>query len=211
MKSRLLVASALLALVTASPAFAERHDNDDSSSDDRPRPSRDAGPHGDQPDQTVRPEGGMRAGRGDNGTMAPATDGMRGDRRDNGTNTMTRPRGGMRPNSGADMMSPRGGAMGTGAQVHNRAFDSMRRVFNAPRRFHFGTYQRPNGWYWHRWRYGEFLPGIFFARNYWILDWEDFALDDPPPGTVWVRYGDDAILIDEYTGEVIQVVYGIFY
>jgi Ni/Co efflux regulator RcnB len=31
------------------------------------------------------------------------------------------------------------------------------------------------------------------------------------PGTVWVRYGDDALLIDQYTGEVIQVAYGIFW
>ena len=37
------------------------------------------------------------------------------------------------------------------------------------------------------------------------------ALDPPPPGTVWVRYGNDALLIDRYSGEVIQVVYGIFY
>ena len=33
----------------------------------------------------------------------------------------------------------------------------------------------------------------------------------PMPGTVWVRYGDDALLIDRYTGEVIQVAYGIFW
>ena len=33
----------------------------------------------------------------------------------------------------------------------------------------------------------------------------------PPPGTVWVRYGRDALLIDRYTGEVIQVEYSVFY
>jgi hypothetical protein len=33
----------------------------------------------------------------------------------------------------------------------------------------------------------------------------------PPPGTVWVRYGSDAVLIDRDTGEVIRVVYNIFY
>ena len=33
----------------------------------------------------------------------------------------------------------------------------------------------------------------------------------PPPDAVWVRYGDDALLIDRYTGEVIQVEYGVFY
>jgi Ni/Co efflux regulator RcnB len=52
---------------------------------------------------------------------------------------------------------------------------------------------------------------FFFTRNYWILDWGAFDLDDPPPGTVWVRVGDDALLIDEYTGEIIIVEYGIFF
>ena len=98
-----------------------------------------------------------------------------------------------------------------GFHNHNRSFDSIRRVYNAPQRFHYGSYHRPNGWYWHRWSFGEFLPSIFFGRNYWINDWDNFGLYDPPPGTVWVRYGDDAVLIDEYTGEVIRVVYGIFY
>ena len=58
---------------------------------------------------------------------------------------------------------------------------------------------------------GAFLPSLFYTHNYWIDDYVDFDLDDPPPGTVWVRYGSDALLIDEYTGEVIQVVFGIFY
>ena len=87
----------------------------------------------------------------------------------------------------------------------------MRRVTTATQRFHFGTYVRPSGWYFHRWTFGEFLPAFFFTSNYWILDWGNFYLDPPPPGTVWVRVGNDALLIDRYTGEVIEVVYGIFY
>lgn len=220
MKSRFLVSAALLALVAASPAFADRNDKDDASGDNRPHPSRDAGPsRGDQrdqggapaqnaaPAQNVAPGGGMRGehrDRTDNGAMNPANGSTRRD-----TNTMMRPgrHGTATTNTGA----PRTGAIGTGPHVHNRAFDNMRRVYTAPRRFQLGVYHRPSGWYYHRWRFGEFLPAFFFTRSYWILDWEDFALDDPPPGTVWVRYGDDAVLIDEYSGEVIQVVYGIFY
>lgn len=198
-------------------------------------------PRGQQHDQRGAPMpngGGMGGGRHDQGgssTAAEPSGGMGRDRtahrtrydtgtknptagsarRDNAPNTMMRPdrRGNanVRTNSGTNAMAPRGGAIGTGAHVHNRAFDSMHRAFTAPRRFRFGVYHRPSGWYSHRWNYGEFLPSFFFTRNYWILDWEDFALDSPPPGTVWVRYGDDALLIDEYTGEVIEVVYGIFY
>ena len=87
----------------------------------------------------------------------------------------------------------------------------LHRNFHSPRRFHFGAYHRPHGWYAHRWTIGEFLPSLFFARSYWLDDYNDFGLPYPPPGTVWVRYGDDALLIDRYTGEVIQVAYDVFY
>jgi Ni/Co efflux regulator RcnB len=233
MKSRLLISAALLALVAATPALADRHDKDNPSNDNSPRPSREAPPPRERPApvQSVAPGGGMGGGRHEQGGAAVAPTGgmgartfhrtrtdtgatgptMSGSRRDVAPNTMMRPsrRGTAIAPSGT--MAPRGGAIGTGAHVHNHAFDSMRRAFSAPRRFRAGVYVRPSGWYYHRWTYGEFLPVFFFTRNYWILDWEDFALDDPPPGTVWVRYGNDALLIDEYTGEVIEVVYGIFY
>lgn len=235
MKGRLFVSAALLALIAASPALADRHDKDNPSNDSSPRPSREAPPPREHqaPVQSVAPGGGMGGGRHEQGTASPAvapTGGgmagtrhrtrtdtgatgptMSGSRRDVAPNTMMRPsrRGTAIAPSGT--MAPRGGSIGTGAHVHNHAFDSMRRAFSAPRRFRAGVYVRPSGWYYHRWTYGEFLPVFFFSRNYWILDWEDFALDDPPPGTVWVRYGNDALLIDEYTGEVIEVVYGIFY
>ena len=88
----------------------------------------------------------------------------------------------------------------------------MRRAFTASRRFQVGAYVRPSGFYVHHWTFGEFLPVFFFADStYWILDWGDFYLEAPPPGTIWVRVGDDALLIDQFTGEVIIVEYGIFY
>ena len=30
-----------------------------------------------------------------------------------------------------------------------------------------------------------------------------------PPGLIWVRYDDDALLIDQYTGEILQVRYDV--
>ena len=109
---------------------------------------------------------------------------------------------------GSNPFTGRGGHAG---QQHNNAFDALRRVLNAPHHYRHGNYHRPNGWYAHRWNYGEFLPALFFTRSYWISDYEDFDLPAPPPGTVWVRYGSDALLIDRYTGEVIEVEYGLFY
>ncbi len=82
--------------------------------------------------------------------------------------------------------------------------------FEAPHRFRVGAYQRPRGWYPHRWSYGEHLPRIFFASDFWIPDYVAFDLDAPPYGFVWVRYGDDALLVNRYTGEIIEVEYGLF-
>jgi Ni/Co efflux regulator RcnB len=87
----------------------------------------------------------------------------------------------------------------------------LRRVLTSSRRFHHGSYNRPQGWYAHRWNTGEYLPALFFAQNYWIDDYQSFGLDDAPDGATWVRYGNDALLVDEDSGEVIQVVYGVFY
>lgn len=95
----------------------------------------------------------------------------------------------------------------------NHNWSQYHRSFNATRRFHFrgGAYHRPAGWYYRRWSYGDFLPSLFWGSNYWINDFGYYDLMPPPAGTVWVRNGDDAMLIDRFTGEVIQVEYGVFY
>ena len=84
-------------------------------------------------------------------------------------------------------------------------------VYRAERRYHGAPYVRPHGWYEHRWGYGDILPQLFWGRDYWILDYWLYALSPPPYGYVWVRYGTDALLIDENTGQVVEVVYGAFY
>ncbi len=95
---------------------------------------------------------------------------------------------------------------------HNSAFDAFRRAANAPRHYHYrGSYRQPAGWHYQRWTLGAFLPSLYWSNSYWISDYNYYGLDNPPPGTVWVRYGDDALLIDRDSGEVIQVIYGIFY
>jgi len=103
----------------------------------------------------------------------------------------------------------RGGPGGGHHDFHG--FVDFHQNFNAPRRFHVGAYRRPPGWYPHRWAFGEYLPAPFWARDYWLMDYMDYALPPPPPYAVWVRYGDDALLIDQDTGEIITVEYGVFY
>ena len=90
-------------------------------------------------------------------------------------------------------------------------FSSYHRNFNAAHRFHAPAYRRPQGWYARRWQYGEILPALFWAPQFWLNDFASFDLAPPPPGTVWVRDGSDALLIDRYSGEIIQVDYNVFY
>lgn len=93
-----------------------------------------------------------------------------------------------------------------------RNFDrrDYQRNFHAERHFHWGEYHRPYGWYYRRWSYGDILPALFWGRDYWITDYWMFDLQIPPYGYTWVRYGDDALLINIYTGEVLEVEYGVF-
>ena len=73
-----------------------------------------------------------------------------------------------------------------------------------------GAFHRPDGWYAHRWHSGDILPGLFWSRDFWIADYWLYALSPPPYGYVWIRDGDDAVLIDQSTGEVVEVVYDAF-
>ena len=142
------------------------------------------------------------------------------DHHDSGNPTYTRgPNGGFQ--NTPNMAGRPGGDFNRGGQGFNRGgpggrhdfrgFGDFHQNFNAPRHFHAGAYRRPPGWYPHRWVFGEFLPSAFWARDYWLMDYVDFGLPPPPYGAVWVRYGDDALLIDEDTGEIITVEYGVFY
>ncbi len=81
----------------------------------------------------------------------------------------------------------------------------------AHNRFNVGRYRAPYGYNYRRWSYGEFLPFEFFGQQFWLNDYSNYDLPYPPPGCEWVRYGSDALLVDSYSGEILQVVYGIFY
>jgi Ni/Co efflux regulator RcnB len=98
-----------------------------------------------------------------------------------------------------------------GATAHSSNHDALRRNAQASRRFHRGNYIAPQGYQSRHWTYGERLPRLYYASNYWIGDFMMFGLFAPPSDLVWVRVGDDALLVDRYSGEIVQVEYGFFY
>jgi Ni/Co efflux regulator RcnB len=101
----------------------------------------------------------------------------------------------------------------TGHVITNAHIDisTYHRNVTASQRFHYGDYHAPRGYAYRRWNYGEHLPAMYYAQNYWIPNYWNFGLAWAPDGCEWVRFGPDAILVDIATGEVIQVDYDVFY
>lgn len=58
---------------------------------------------------------------------------------------------------------------------------------------------------------GFYLDNLFFGSRYWINDPWHYRLPDVYGPYRWVRYYDDALLVNTYTGEVVDVVYDFFW
>ncbi|MBN9534661.1 MAG: RcnB family protein [Alphaproteobacteria bacterium] len=99
-----------------------------------------------------------------------------------------------------------------GQRPHARPnYSKYRSTVKAPRRYHAGVYHAPKGYAYRRWSYGQRLPSTYFTRSFWLMNFTTYGLFAPPSDAVWVRYGPDALLVDRYDGEIIRVVYGVFY
>ena len=90
-------------------------------------------------------------------------------------------------------------------------FDTFHNIIVSPRRFDAGTYRKPFGWHYILWGIGDRLPPLFTTQGYWINNYRDYEFARPPFGCVWVRYGNDAILVDKRSGEILRVVRSAFY
>jgi len=76
--------------------------------------------------------------------------------------------------------------------------------------FRIGIYYDPFGYNYRRFDIGYRLQPYYYQQQYWI-DPGMYQLPYPPPGTMWVRYWDDALLVDTYTGEVVDVIRNFFW
>jgi hypothetical protein len=78
--------------------------------------------------------------------------------------------------------------------------------------FHISPYYSPyRDWRYQRFSIGFFLEPLFFDQRYWIGDPWQYRLPPAPYGTQWVRYYDDVLLVDIYTGEVVDTIYDFFW
>jgi len=78
--------------------------------------------------------------------------------------------------------------------------------------FRGGFYSAPFGGYsYNRLGIGIFLGSAFYDQRYWINNPGYYHLPPPYGSYRWVRYYDDAILVDIYTGEVVDAIYDFYW
>jgi hypothetical protein len=77
--------------------------------------------------------------------------------------------------------------------------------------FHLGFYYDPFGWGYNPFQIGWRMWPNYYSSNYWINDPWEYRLPYAPPGYRWVRYWDDAVLVDTFTGEVRDVIHNFFW
>jgi Ni/Co efflux regulator RcnB len=77
--------------------------------------------------------------------------------------------------------------------------------------FHLGFYYDPFGWGYQPFDIGWRLWPNYYSSNYWINDPYEYRLPYAPPGTRWIRYYNDALLVDVYTGEVVDAIRDFFW
>ncbi|MDE2302020.1 MAG: RcnB family protein [Sphingomonadales bacterium] len=78
--------------------------------------------------------------------------------------------------------------------------------------FHVGRYFPPyRDWYYQRLAIGALLDPGFYAQDYWVDDPGDYHLPPAYGPYQWVRYYNDALLVNVYDGEVVDVIYDFFW
>lgn len=77
--------------------------------------------------------------------------------------------------------------------------------------FRLGFYYDPFGWDYRRFRVGSYIWPSYYGSRYWINDPWHYRLPRAYAPYRWVRYHNDALLIDSWTGEVVDVIYGFFW
>lgn len=75
-----------------------------------------------------------------------------------------------------------------------------------------GRYYSPyNNFRYSRLSIGFFLNSGFYGQNYWINDPWQYRLPQMYGSYRWVRYYDDVVLVNIYSGEVVDVVHDFFW
>lgn len=77
--------------------------------------------------------------------------------------------------------------------------------------FRIGFYYDPFGWSYRRWNIGWQMWPSHYSSRYWLNDPWHYRLPHAYGPYRWVRYWDDALLVNIYTGQVVDVIYNFFW
>jgi hypothetical protein len=94
----------------------------------------------------------------------------------------------------------------------DRRYDWQRYRYSNRSIFRPGPYYSP----YRNYGYSRFSIGItlgrdFYSNRHWINDPWQYRLPQPYPGTRWVRYYNDVLLVDTFNGQVLDVIYDFFW
>jgi hypothetical protein len=77
--------------------------------------------------------------------------------------------------------------------------------------FRLGFYYDPFGWGYRSWSIGSYLYPSYYGSRFWLNDPWQYRLPPAYGPYRWVRYWNDALLVNIYTGEVVDVMHGFFW
>lgn len=77
--------------------------------------------------------------------------------------------------------------------------------------FRIGFYYDPYGYQYRRWQVGWTMWPSYYQQSNWLDDPWMYRLPPVYGPYRWVRYWDDALLVNTYTGQVVDVLYDFFW
>ena len=93
----------------------------------------------------------------------------------------------------------------------DRRYDWRRHRDRHRSTFRIGFYYDPFGWSYRRYGIGSYLYPNYYRSSFWINDPWQYRLPPAYGPYRWVRYYNDALLVDTWTGEVVDVIHGFFW
>jgi Ni/Co efflux regulator RcnB len=84
------------------------------------------------------------------------------------------------------------------------------RTITATKHYNTSVFMGPPGYSYTRYTIGDRAPSMLLGGRYTLVKYSTYGLEAPPNGLTWIRVGDDALLLDGKTGEVVQTDYSLF-
>jgi Ni/Co efflux regulator RcnB len=102
------------------------------------------------------------------------------------------------------------GTTQTTTMQSNDGYKQYRRTITTTKHYNAGVFMAPSGYTYTRYAIGQRVNGDLLGNDYVLNSYGDYSLQAPPTGLTWIRVGDDALLVDRNTGEVVESDYGLF-